>query len=209
MRFSRIALLAILGAIFISLIAFRAVKPSVPASPGVTSGWKTFRSDHYGFTLRYPGDAEFFSGEDSVYTVGEFFQGAGISVAGIALPGNSYPGTNFLRAFLAIAVSPGTSSVAECRMFKRDGDAASSLLEGRTTINGIEFFNGEVRGAAAGTLLTSRIYHSFQRGRCYEMSLNFFTGNIANYEVGTIHEVNAALVWDRLQQVLETFSINR
>lgn len=185
-------------------------KPKTP-TPNQNNGMQTYRSSQYGFSIGYPQDYNFYNGEDPHYTVGEFFVGVGKPIVTIELPKNSYPDTNYYDSFLVLSVAikdVPDLSVENCNKAQRQGDTEIVELSDTKTINGQVFYRGEADGAAAGTLVKTRIYHSAYNNSCYEATLNIVEGNIDNFPQGTVHQFDEQDVWNKLEAVLGTISFN-
>jgi len=174
---------------------------SVPLSES-----KTYKNQPYGFIISYSPPYTQNEGASQNYNVGEFFVGKGESVVTISLSKNLYPGTNFYDGFLTISVSTSTNE-SECWKAQREGDSNMVQLAESKTINGLKFWRGKTSGAAAGTLAESVIYHAFSNDVCYEITLNEFEGNIANYPEGAASQVDKSNVFSKLEAVLDTFKV--
>lgn len=172
---------------------------------------QTYRNGTYGFSLNYPQNYSFFNGEGPLYTIGEFFVGVGKPLITIELPQNSYPNTNYYDSFLTVSVATKDVpdlSVENCTKAQREGDTQIVDLTSTQTINGLSFYTGEADGAAAGTLVKTKIFHTVNNNTCFEATLSIVEGNIANFPQGTVTQFDEQDVWNKLQIVLNTITFN-
>jgi len=181
------------------------------STPAQNNGLQIYRNNTHGFSIGYAKNYSFYNGEDPYFTVGEFFVGVGAPIATIELPTNSYPNTNYYDSFLMLSAATKDVpdlSVENCTKAQRQEDTQIVGLSDTKTINGRVFYRGEADGAAAGTLVKTRIYHTVFNNTCFEASLSIVEGNIDNYPQGTVHQFDEQDVWDKLETVLSTIVFN-
>ncbi len=172
---------------------------------GSRKGWVRYQNDQGDFEILYPEYFSFSLGADGVYSVGEFFPKPGEAIATVAFPRNSFPETNFSHAFLTVALSDEVVTAGECQLMRRPGEIEGKFFDETKEVNGVTFHVGQFDGAAAGTLAETRVYHTLHKGKCFGVSLNLFTFNIDNFELGEVREVKNQVVWKKLEDIFATF----
>ena len=137
-----------------------------------------------------------------------FVQPGGVTVATVALPGDSYPGTDFASAFFNVNVNRSVSK-QECERFalvdtrNADGEAvdAEKVKIGETDMETTSNFS-----AAAMKQTETQYYHSYDHGACYEYVLGLGT---AGYGIKDgVEPVNRDKVFAKLEKILATVKIN-
>lgn len=123
----------------------------------------------------------------------------------IELAQSTYPNTNFVDAAFSVSVGTATT-LNQCLALNAANTAGFKTTQ---NINGVTYSKAETSEPAAGNLYESRIYRTLRSNLCFELQETIHTGNIANYEPGAVTEVNKNLAWDRLDEVLNTFSFNQ
>ncbi len=113
----------------------------------------------------------------------------------IAMPEGSFPGTNFVEGNLVVSENASIKTASGCKIGS----------DGASQINGISFNTSEKTEPAAGSIYDTKTYKVFHARTCFDVTLTLHKGNIANYEPGTVEEVNSGEVWSKLIQVLNTF----
>jgi hypothetical protein len=158
---------------------------------------QTYSNSSYNFEFQYPPE---FSFTDPSYANLEH------KIVQVGLARSEYPGTNFDDA--ALSVSNGFSaSLKEC-LSKDLPENAKGFQETRN-LNGAAFYYGTGGGAAAGNLYARKIYRALRNNGCIEVIETLHTSNIGNYEPGTVKEVDPAAVWQRLDQVVNSFKFTK
>ena len=136
-----------------------------------------------------------------------FVQPGGVAVATVALPGGSYPGTDFASAFFNVNVNRSVSE-QECAHFafvdtrNADGEPvdAEKVKIGSTDMETTSNFS-----ASAMKQAETQYYHSYENGACYEYVLGLGT---AGYGAkGGIEPVNRAEVFAKLEKIMATVKI--
>jgi len=137
-----------------------------------------------------------------------FIQPGGVAVATVALPGGSYPGTDFASAFFNVNVNRGVSE-HECAHFafvdtrNADGEPvdAEKIKIGTTDMEMTSNFS-----ASAMKQAETQYYHSYENGACYEYVLGLGT---AGYGANNgIEPVNREEVFTKLEKILATVKVN-
>jgi hypothetical protein len=137
-----------------------------------------------------------------------FVQPGGVTVATVAVPSGSYPGTDFASAFFNVNVNRGVSEQA-CGHFafvdtsNADGEPvdAEKVKIGMTDMETISRFT-----AGAMKQTETRYYHSFENGACYEYILGLGTAGYGTRD--SIKPVNRDVLFARLEKILATVKIN-
>ena len=137
-----------------------------------------------------------------------FVQPGGVAVATVALPGDSYPGTDFASAFFNVNVNRSVSE-PECAHFafvdtrNADGEPvdAEKVKIGSTDMEMTSDFSANAIKQAE-----TRYYHSYENGACYEYVLGLGTEGFATE--GGIERVNRDEVFAKLEKILATVKIS-
>lgn len=158
-----------------------------------TSTLQPFQSVDYGVALAYP---EFYKvSEPAVFYLES-------PLLALSTPENFRPGTNLVDGILTLS----TGAASGC--YRGINDPSRSLTE-QEKIGGVVFYKDTMVGAAAGNTYDSQIYRTVQNSRCYEAVLTVHTGNIGNYEPGTVSEVDKIDIFVALRKVLENISFTQ
>jgi hypothetical protein len=136
-----------------------------------------------------------------------FVQPGGVAIATVALPGSSYPGTDFASAFFNVNVNHSVSE-QECEHFavvdtsNADGEAvdAEKVKIGATDMEMTSNFS-----AGAIKQAETQYYHRYENGACYEYVLGLGTEGFATE--GDIKHVNRDEVFAKLEKILATVTI--
>jgi len=163
--------------------------------PENTEQNSTYSYAPYGFEFNYGADWQFTS---------PAYANLEEKIVQVQLPQSTYPGTNFGDA--AFTVSAGTAATLdECLQLNSADTAGFNTVQ---EINGTTYTKAETSEAAAGNLYESRIFRTLRGNTCIEVLQTIHTGNIGNYEPGTVTQVNKDTVWEELNKVLATFKFN-
>jgi len=136
-----------------------------------------------------------------------FVQPGGVAVATVALPGDSYPGTDFASAFFNVNVNRSVSE-PECAHFafvdtrNADGEPvdAEKVKIGSTDMEMTSDFSANAIKQAE-----TQYYHSYENGACYEYVLGLGTEGFATE--GGIEHVNRDEVFAKLEKILASVKI--
>jgi hypothetical protein len=137
-----------------------------------------------------------------------FVQPGGVAVATVALPGDSYPGTDFASAFFNVNVNRSVSE-QECGHFafvdtrNADGEPvdAEKVKIGSTDMEMTSDFSANAIKQAE-----TQYYHSYENGACYEYVLGMGTAGYGTKD--GIEPVNRDEVFAKLEKILATVKIN-
>ncbi|MGB8014242.1 MAG: hypothetical protein WCF68_21715 [Terriglobales bacterium] len=193
---------------------------AVPATPTKKTSKKrpanvTYSDPNSGVSFVYPRKAELTSGDKAqpqLVGVGDvpmnFVQPGGVTVATVALPAASYPGTDFSSAFFNVNVNRGVSE-QECSHFAfvdtRNADGEPVDAE-KATIGSADMEKTSSFTASAIAQAETQYYHRFENGACYEYVLGLGTEGFATE--GGIKHVNRDEVFAKLEKILATAKIN-
>jgi hypothetical protein len=140
-----------------------------------------------------------------------FVQPGGITVAAVALPGDSYPGTDFESAFFNVNVNRSVSE-QDCARFasvdarEADGESSEATKDtakvkvGSTDMDMTSNFSANVIKQAE-----TQYYHSYENGACYEYVLGLGTEGFATE--GGVRHVNRDQVFAKLEKILATVKV--
>jgi hypothetical protein len=179
----------------------------------------TYSDAYYGVSFLYPRKAVLTSGDltssdkeqTQLAVMGDapmnFVQPGGVAVATVALPADSYPGTDFAAAFFNVNVNRSVSE-QECSHFafvdtrNADGEPvdAEKVKIGATDMDMTSSFS-----ASAVKQAETEYYHSYANGACYEYVLGLGTEGFATE--GGIQHVKRDEVFAKLEKILATVKV--
>ena len=183
--------------------------------------WKTYQEEPFedlqphkpwGFEFKYPNEFVLHKGDNPDFPIGSYLKshhsGAGLwSVApkaSVVFPKTAYSGTNLKGAWVAVSYDPDIANLSDCQKVEKN-QVVEKMTESQI-INGIVWYKRLVDSAAAGTMIKSRVYHTFHNGMCYEMTLHLAISNIETYDFSLgIKPVDENEVWGKLENILSTF----
>ncbi len=187
--------------VFLALFFSVSFKKSLPednlnATPEIIAGVKSgmFKDKISGFEILYPMNSEIRN------DVGNFLSVTKNAVVQIFVSSTKFDGTNLSEAVVAVGVASDTSTVAICQQII-NGDQA----QGTVKISGKDFNLFTGTDAGAGNLYEYRDYRRVENGRCYEISEVLHSGNIYNYEPGTIKEFDKSYFSGVLEKIATSF----
>jgi hypothetical protein len=168
-----------------------------------------------GVSFQYPRKALLISGDKmtddrsaATKVAMNFVQPGGITIAKVALPDNSYPGTDFASAFFNVNVNRSLSQ-QECEHFAfvdtRNPDGEPVDAE-RVKVGATEMETTSNFSANAIKQDETQYYHSYENGACYEYVLGVSTEGFAIE--GGVQHVNRDAVFAKLEKILATVKIN-
>jgi hypothetical protein len=137
-----------------------------------------------------------------------FVQPGGVTVATVALPGGSYPGTDFASAFFNVNVNRSVSE-QECARFAfvdtRNADGEPVDAE-KVEVNSTDMEMTSDFSGSAMKQAETQYYHSYENGACYEYVLGLGTAGYGTKE--GVEPVNRDQVFAKLEKILATVKIN-
>jgi hypothetical protein len=175
----------------------------------------TYSDANSGVSFLYPRKFALTSGDKAqpqLAAVGDvpmnFVQPGGVAVATVALPGGSYPGTDFASAFFNVNVNRSVSE-QECAHFafvdtrNADGEPvdAEKVKIGSTDMEMTSDFSANAIKQAE-----AQYYHRYENGVCYEYVLGLGTAGYGTKD--GIEPVNRDGVFAKLEKILATVKIN-
>ena len=178
----------------------------------------TYSDANSGVSFLYPRKFMLASGENVQPQLGNietapmnFVEPGGVTVATVALPSTSYPGTDFANGFFSVNVNRSLSE-QECPHFAfvdasdADGEPidAEKVKIGSADGSKEMEMTSEFAGSATKQLET-QYYHSYENGACYEYVLGLGTAGYGTKE--GIKPVDRDEVFARLQKILATVKI--
>ena len=124
-------------------------------------------------------------------------------VVGFTLTPELFAGTNLIDAGVYIGASSDSAATGNW-----DKPVAGSLEEpaGTAQVNGVSFAVFTSKEAVAGNIYEEKIYRALHGDTCFEIVELFHSGNIANYEEGTVVEFDKAEIEGYLDVMVGTFS---
>lgn len=167
-----------------------------------------------GVSFLYPRKFDLSSGDNAqpqfagVDVPMNFVQPGGVTVATVALPDSSYPGTDFASAFFNVSVNRSLSE-QECSHFafvdtsNADGEPvdAEKVKVGSTDMEKTSDFS-----ANAIKQNETQYYHNYVNGACYEYTLGLGTEGFATNP--GIKPVDRDEVFAKLEKILATVKVN-
>jgi hypothetical protein len=175
----------------------------------------TYSDANYGISFLYPRKFALASGDKAQPQLAgtgdvsmNFVQPGGVAIATVALPGGSYPGTDFASAFFSVNVNRSVSE-QECAHFafvdtrNADGEPvdAEKVKMGSADMEKTSNFS-----ASAIAQAETQYYHSYENGECYEYVLGLGTAGYGAKD--GIEHVNRDEVFAKLEKILATVKIN-
>jgi hypothetical protein len=193
--------------------------PAVPVAKKKTGKKRpasivTYSDPKTGVSFRYPRKYELASGDkiqpaiDGLGPVPmNYVQPGGASVAMVAVPPTTYPGTDFTTAFFDVNVNRSLSE-KECSEFafvdasNPDGEPvdAEKLRVGSAYMEKTSNFAGDAVKQGE-----TQYYHRYENGACYEFVLGLGTAGYGTEE--GIKAVNHDEVFGKLEKILATVKI--
>jgi hypothetical protein len=199
-----------------------ATTPTLAAPPAMTKKTSkkrpatvTYSDANSGVSFVYPRKFALTSGgktQPQLAAMGDvpmnFVQPGGVAVATVALPGGSYPGTDFESAFFNVSVNRSVSE-QECAHFAfldtRNADGEPVDAE-KVTIGSTDMETTSNFSASALKQAETQYYHSYENGACYEYVLGLGTARYGAKD--GIEPVNRGEVFAKLEKILATVKIN-
>jgi hypothetical protein len=171
----------------------------------------TYANNDYGVRFRYPRKYDLKLGEEAQLTwpgLGpvqtSFPKTGGVTVAAVAMPENSFPGTDFASGFLNLSVNSGITA-AECMQFAVTGKAVSATSPAgsdpvKIEIGKLEFSEVEKVTDQDPKQADVKYYHAFQNNACYEFALG--VGTVGDDSKPDVAQVDRSKVFGELEKIL-------
>jgi hypothetical protein len=188
----------------------------------------TFNDTNYGVSFLYPRKYSLSSGDklSTDLTSGDktsvekestnpattasmnFVQPGGVSIATVALPPRSYPGTDFASAFFNVNVNHNVSE-QECSHFAfvdtRNADSEAIDAE-KVQVGSSDMTMTSDFSASAVKQSETQYYHAYENGVCYEYVLGLGTQGYGSNN--DIEHVNRDEVFGKLEKILATVKVS-
>ena len=185
----------------ITVLILLAFAPSSTALD-VEKAWHSYTNSDYGFSLKYPDNLTLFSsGLDAQNDHSSYIPICTHTTRVCLLyNGKEYEGTNFEAAAFTVNVRREARTKSACDQLETGSDPVK-----KTVINGTSFTYSQQGGPALSHDISSRAYHTFRDGICFEVALSIASTNIGVYDAGAIRDFSPAKLGRELDQVLHTF----
>jgi hypothetical protein len=169
----------------------------------------TYSQPEYGISFRYPKNYVLKTNDEDDADEGtlaamrtDFVEPGAVTMAQVAVPKSSYPGTDFTSGFFTASVN-STLTEAQCSQF---ASVKSDSPEGaaKVKLGGNEYLMVEDAGDSSKGEPHIKYFHHFENGNCYEFSVGLATtdGNVAG-----LKPVNRSLVFGRLEQIVASAKV--
>lgn len=156
---------------------------------------QTYKNSSYDFQFDYPTRFTF---------TNQNYGNLDDKVVQLQLSSDAYPDTNLGDA--AFSVTVGTAKSLDACLTMNAPEGGTGFKES-TLINGVKFYASTGNGAGAGNFYDSKIYRTLVSSECLEIVETIHTGNIGNYEPGTVKEIDKTPIWKDLENILSTFNL--
>ncbi len=172
-------------------------EPMATSTTPVTVSGNLVYTDPSGFSFSYPQDFILATTTDNtLYASGTSFM----------VPEALTKGTNLSSDSRIYVQSVATTTCSAAGFI--DMALASQKAPTNVAINGTSFSTVKASDAAAGNRYETSVYAAKAGDRCVGISLIAHSGNIQNYDPGTVKEYDKEALDAALQTVLETFKAN-
>jgi hypothetical protein len=183
--------------------------PTPTTSGNINQGMNNYTSpDKYGFSIDYSESFGFTTDINQVKGLSYIPVCDEKMVACVFIKKEDYPGTNFDGAGVSINMLNTELRQSwtefDCYNFKDSTNSAQNE-DGVVKINGVDFRVAHGGDAGAGHSQILKLYRNFHNGLCYEIAAHVGSTSIGNYEPGTVKQFDEAKVWERLQNVVNSF----
>jgi len=195
----------------------------------------TYADKTSGVSFQYPRKYALKTGDAATELVSsspvpmDFVQPGGVTLAAVALPESAYPNSDLASAFFNVSLNK-TLTADQCGEFSvpqtdSAAPAAAPAIEAtaqstkppvsKLMIGDMELQSSET--SISGQMTngprdeTSKYYHVFENGACYEFALKVATTQVAKAQTTepTIKHIDRDAVFERLEKILATVKINQ
>ncbi len=204
--------------------------PAVPATPPAAKPVHkkvvrkapvtvTYEDKTSGISFQYPRKYSLETGDAANQLVSsdavpmDFVQPGGTAIAAVTLPTSVYPNGDLAAAFFNVSVNK-TLTAEQCGKFSDakpatpvdpEAPASAAAQPSKLTIGDMELQSSETVASQGTREETSKYYHVFENGACYEFALKVAT--TGSETEGSKH-VDGKEVFQRLEKILATVKIN-
>jgi hypothetical protein len=140
-----------------------------------------------------------------------FVQPGGVAIAAVTLPTSVYPNGDLAAAFFDVSVNKALTA-EQCGEFPEakpvttaDTTAPAAAQPSKLMIGDMELLSSETLASQGTREETSKYYHAFENGACYEFALKVATTGVESD--GGKH-VDSKEVFQRLEKILATVKIS-
>jgi hypothetical protein len=157
----------------------------------------SYQNISYNFRFNYPNDFSF---------VTPSYANLEDKIVQIQVPKSTYGNTNFGDAdFYVSAVY--AKSLQDCLKLNLPEGSTGFVDSDKVSINGVSYYKTAGNGAGAGNFYESKTYRTYHNDFCLEIGQTIHTSNIGNYTPGTVTEVDKNPVWQKLDGIMQSFSL--
>ncbi len=135
---------------------------------------KNYQNTTYGISFQYPAS---YAKYDGAYTPSSYipipanyFERQANTIVTIAIPKSAFPGTTFVAGYFRVAVSGVIGTEELCRNVNLP-TGESVTLNNTQAVNGMNYYTTTTSGGQSNNDFSARIYRTFQRGMCFEVSM--------------------------------------
>ncbi len=179
----------------------------------------TYEDKTSGVSFRYPRKDSLETGDAANQLVSsdavpmDFVQPGGVAIAAVTLPTSVYPNGDLAAAFFDVSMNK-TLTAEQCGAFSDskpgtpvDPEAPASAIvqPSKLMIGDMELQSSETFASQGTREETSKYYHVFENGACYEFALKVAT---TGSETDGGKQVDSKEVFQRLGKILATVKIN-
>lgn len=168
-----------------------------------TSGWHTYHSPDYGFTIQYPPSMKLVNSARGDNTGGSAPVCDDTTEACFAYPESRYKGTNFTGAGIAVNILREARNSQQCEDF-RVADYPPPTIHS-VVIKGTRFSVGDTTDAGMSHYHSIRAYRALYQNTCFEIRTQINTVSPDVYDPGVIKLFHPAGLRTIFDQVAHTF----
>jgi hypothetical protein len=181
--------------------------PVVSSSPTplTPAGWKNYTTPQYNYFIAFPSDFSFSLDYNQVKPL-SYIPACDQDMVGCAYySATAYKGTNFDSAGVSVNIDPTLNTEADCYNFAVPTNEAQTPVVPDITINGTVFKSATGGDAGAGHFAKVQVYRNFHNNQCFEIDRRVGYTDIGNYPTGTVSQFDENGVWQKLQDIINTF----
>lgn len=173
----------------------------------------SYSDPNSGISFLYPRKSSLTSGDkaqpqfNGVDVPMNYVEPGGMTVATVALPDNSFPGTDFASAFFNVNVNHSVSE-EQCHHFafvdtnNADGEPVDAE---KINVGVTEMEMTSTVEASAKTQAETQYYHNYENGACYEYVLGMSTAGLGADDKS--EHVDRDTVFAKLEKILATVKV--
>lgn len=173
-------------------------------TPLTPAGWKNYTTPQYNYFIAFPSDFAFTLDYSQVKPLSYIPACDQTMVGCVYYSAAAYKGTNFDSAGVSVNIDPTINTEADCYNFSVATNEAQKQVAD-VTINGVAFKSATGGDAGAGHFAQVQVYRNFHNNQCFELDQRVGYTDIGNYPSGTVTQFDQAGVWQKLQDIINTF----